>query len=151
MADITVLSTLATEQAYRDLLPDFERATGHKVTTSFTGTVDVKKRIAAGEAFDLLIMASDDIDAFLASGALAPGSRADLASSGVGVAVRAGAAKPDIGTVAAFRPHCWPPAPSAIPPARAATMSSACSTVSASPTRSSRSCVWRRPAPSSAA
>ena len=84
------------------LLPAFERATGHKVTTSFTGTVDVKKRIAAGETFDLLIMASDDIDAFLASGTLTPGSRADLASSGVGVAVRAGAAKPDIGTTAAL-------------------------------------------------
>ncbi len=95
---LTVLSTLATEQAYHDLLPEFERATGHKVTTSFTGTVDVKKRIAAGEAFDLLIMASDDIDAFLASGTLKSGSRVDLASSGVGVAVRAGAAKPDIGT-----------------------------------------------------
>ena len=100
---VTVLSTLATEQAYRDLLPDFERATGHKVATSFTGTVDVKKRIAAGEVFDLLIMASDDIDAFLASGALKPGSRADLASSGIGVAVRAGAAKPDIGSVEALK------------------------------------------------
>ncbi len=102
MADIAVLSTLAIEQAYHELVPAFERATGHKVTTSFTGTVDVKKRIAEGETFDLLIMASTDIDAFLASGTLAPGSRADLASSGVGVAVRAGAAKPDIGTTAAF-------------------------------------------------
>lgn len=103
MADITVLSTLATEQAYRDLLSDFERATGHKIATSFTGTVDVKKRIAAGEAFDLLIMASDDIDAFLASGTLKPGSRADLASSGIGVAVRVGAARPDIGSVEALK------------------------------------------------
>ncbi len=103
MTDVTVLSTLATEQAYRALLPEFKRATGHKITTSFTGTVDVKKRIAAGEAFDLLIMASEDIDAFLASGTLKPGSRADLASSGIGVAVRAGAPKPDIATVDAFK------------------------------------------------
>jgi molybdate transport system substrate-binding protein len=99
---VTVLSTLATEQAYHELLPAFEQATGHKVVTSFTGTVDVKKRIAAGEAFDLLIMASDDIDAFLASGMLASGSRADLASSGIGVAVRSGAAKPAIGTTTAL-------------------------------------------------
>jgi molybdate transport system substrate-binding protein len=103
MADITVLSTLATEQAYHDLLPRFEQETGHQVTTSFTGTVDVKKRIAAGEAFDLLIMASTDIDAFIAAGVLAPGSRADLASSGVGVALRSGAAKPDIGSVDALK------------------------------------------------
>jgi molybdate transport system substrate-binding protein len=101
MADITVLSTLATEQAYHDLLPRFEQETGHQVTTSFTGTVDVKKRIAAGEAFDLLIMASTDIDAFIAAGVLAPGSRADLASSGV--ALRSGAAKPDIGSVDALK------------------------------------------------
>lgn len=99
---MTVLSTLATEQAYRELVPAFERATGHGVTTSFTGTVDVKKRIAAGEAFDLLIMAGTDIGAFLAAGVLAPKSRVDLASSGVGVAVRAGAANPDIATTGAF-------------------------------------------------
>jgi len=99
---VTVLSTLATEQAYRELLPTFERASGHQVTTSFTGTVDVKTRIAAGEAFDVLIMASPDIDAFLAAGVLAAGSRVDLVSSGVGVAVRAGAAKPDIASTAAF-------------------------------------------------
>ena len=97
-----VLSTLATEQAYRELVPAFERTNGHAVSTSFTGTVDVKQRIAAGEAFDLLIMASTDIDAFLAAGMLAPKSRVDLASSGIGVAVRAGAAKPDISTTCAF-------------------------------------------------
>ena len=103
MADIAVLSTLATEQAYRALVPPFEQLTAHRVVTEFTGTVDVKKRIAAGEAFDLLIMASDDIDAFIAAGILAPGSRADLASSGVGVAVRSGAAKPNIGSVDAVK------------------------------------------------
>lgn len=103
MADIAVLSTLATEQAYHELVPPFERAGGHKVATSFTGTVDVKKRIAAGEAFDLLIMASDDIDAFVAAGVLAAGSRANLASSGVGIAVRAGAAKPDISSADALK------------------------------------------------
>lgn len=103
MAEITVLSTLATERAYHELVPPFERASGHKVTTAFTGTLDVKKRIAAGEVFDLLIMASTDIDAFIGAGTLARGSRADLASSGVGVAVRSGAAKPDIGSVDALK------------------------------------------------
>lgn len=103
MADIAVLSTLATQRAYHALVPAFERATGHKVATDFTGTVDVKKRIAAGEAFDLLIMSSPDIDAFIGAGVLARGSRADLASSGVGVAVRSGAATPDIGSVDAVK------------------------------------------------
>ena len=55
-ADIKVLSTQATEEAYRELVPQFEQATGHKVTTVFTGTLDANKRLAAGETYDLLIM-----------------------------------------------------------------------------------------------
>jgi ABC-type molybdate transport system substrate-binding protein len=51
-AEIKVLSTQATEQSYRELIPLFEKATGHKVTTLFTGTLDADKRIAAGEPYD---------------------------------------------------------------------------------------------------
>jgi molybdate transport system substrate-binding protein len=102
-AEITVLSTQATEQAYRELLPQFEQASGHKVTTTFTGTLDAKKRIAAGEHFDVLIMSSPDIDAFIKSGTLAPASRVDLAKSGVGVGVPAGKPKPDISSTEAFK------------------------------------------------
>jgi molybdate transport system substrate-binding protein len=101
--EITVLSTQATEQAYRELVPQFEKATGHTVKTTFTGTLDAKKRIAAGEAFDLLIMSSPDIDAFMTLGTLVPGSRVDLAKSGVGVGVKAGSPKPDIATTEAFK------------------------------------------------
>ena len=102
-AEITVLSTQATEQAYRELVPQFEKATGHTVKTTFTGTLDAKKRIAGGEAFDLLIMSSPDIDAFMTLGTLVRGSRVDLARSGVGVGVKAGAPKPDIATTEAFK------------------------------------------------
>ena len=49
-AEIKVLSTQATEEAYRELVPQFEKATGHKVTTVFTGTLDANKRLAAGES-----------------------------------------------------------------------------------------------------
>src|SRR5262249_11857565 len=55
-AEIKVLSTQATEEAYRELVPQFEKASGHKVTTTFTGTLDANKRLAAGETYDLLIM-----------------------------------------------------------------------------------------------
>src|SRR3984893_17780440 len=97
-AEIKVLSTQATEEAYRELVPLFEKASGHKVTTIFTGTLDLQKRIAAGETYDLIIMAGPAIDDFIKSGKIVPGSRVDLARSGVGVAVRAGAPKPDIGS-----------------------------------------------------
>ncbi len=102
-AEITVLSTQATELSHRDLIPQFEKATGNTVKIVYTGTLDVKKRIAAGEAFDVLIMAGTDLDGFLADGTLAPGSRVDLAKSGVGVGVKAGAPKPDISTTEAFK------------------------------------------------
>jgi molybdate transport system substrate-binding protein len=102
-AEITVLSTQATEQSHRDLLPQFEKATGNTVKISYTGTLDAKKRIAAGEHFDVLIMASPDIDGFLADATLVPGSRVDVAKSGVGVGVKAGAPKPDISTTDAFK------------------------------------------------
>jgi molybdate transport system substrate-binding protein len=96
--EIRVLSTQAPEQAYRELVPQFEKASGHTVSTIFTGTLDVQKRIAAGEAYDLIIMAGPAIDDFIKSGKIVPGSRVNIARSGVGVAVRAGAPKPDIGT-----------------------------------------------------
>jgi molybdate transport system substrate-binding protein len=101
--EIRVLSTQAPEQAYRELAPQFEKASGHTVTTVFTGTLDVQKRIAAGEAYDLIIMAGPAIDDFIKSGKIVPGSRVDIARSGVGVAVRAGAPRPDIGTTEAVK------------------------------------------------
>jgi molybdate transport system substrate-binding protein len=102
-AEIKVLSTQATEEAYRELVPQFEKATGHKVTTVFTGTLNANKRLADGETYDLLIMASDAIDGHLKSGKLAAGSRVDLAKSGVALGVKAGAPKPDIGSVEALK------------------------------------------------
>ena len=102
-AEIKVLSTQAPEQAYRELVPQFEQASGHKVTTIFTGTVDVNKRLAAGETYDMLIMASTSIDEHIKGGKVVAGSRVDLAKSGVAVAVKAGAPKPDISTTEAFK------------------------------------------------
>ena len=102
-AELTVLSTQATEQAYRELLPQFEKASGHTVKMTFSGTLGVKKRIADGENFDLLIMASPDIDAFIKAGTLVPGSRVDVAKFGIGVGVKAGVPKPDIGSTEAFK------------------------------------------------
>jgi len=102
-ADISVLSTQATQEAYLELVTQFEKATGHKVKTDFTGTLNVQKRLAAGEAHDLIIMAGPAIDEQIKLGKAVAGSRVDFAKSGVGVAVGKGARKPDIGSVEAFR------------------------------------------------
>jgi len=102
-AEIKVLSTQATEEAYRELVPQFEKVSGHKVTTVFTGTLDANKRLAAGETYDLLIMAGPSIDEQIKNGKVVPGSRVDIAKSGVGVGVKAGAPKPDISTTEALK------------------------------------------------
>jgi len=102
-AEIRVLSTQATEEAYRELVPEFEKATGNKVTTTFTGTLDANKRLAAGENYHLLIMAASSIDEHIKGGKVVPGSRVDLAKSGVGVGVKSGAPKPDISTTEALK------------------------------------------------
>jgi molybdate transport system substrate-binding protein len=86
-AEIKVLSTQAVEGAYRELVLQFEQASGHKVTTTFTGTLDAQKRIAAGEAYDLLIMAGPAIDDLIKSGKVA----------------RAGAPRPDIHSTEALK------------------------------------------------
>jgi len=99
-AEIKVLSTQATQEAYLELVAQFEKATGHKVTTAFTGTLNVQKRLADGEPYDLIIMAGPAVDKL---GKAVAGSRVDFAKSGTGVAVRKGAAKPDIGSAGALK------------------------------------------------
>jgi molybdate transport system substrate-binding protein len=102
-AEIRVLSTQATEEAYRELVPQFEKATGHKVATVFTGTLGAQKRLADGESYDMIIMSSPSIDAQIKIGKVVAGSRVDIAKSGVGVGVPKDAPKPDISTTEALK------------------------------------------------
>jgi molybdate transport system substrate-binding protein len=102
-ADIKVLSTRATEEIYRELVPRFEQASGHKVTTTFVGTSDLQKRIAAGEAYDVVILIDTAIDDFIKSGKVLAGSRIDITKSGIGIGVRSGLPKPDVASAEALK------------------------------------------------
>ncbi len=102
-AEINVVSTQATQEAYLELVAQFEKASGHKVKTVFTGTLNVQKRLADGEPYDLIIMAGPAIDDQIKLGKAVAGSRVDFAKSGTGLAVRKGAAKPDISSVDALK------------------------------------------------
>jgi molybdate transport system substrate-binding protein len=102
-AEIKVLASGATKEVIDEILPAFEKTSGNKVVVTFTGTANIKKRIGAGEVYDLVIVGGPVIDAFIQQGKITPGSRADLMKSGVGVAVRAGAPKPDIGSSEALK------------------------------------------------
>ncbi len=93
MATRLVLAELA--EAYR--------ARGVTVTFESVGGVDAARRVQAGEAFDLVVLAADAIDKLIASGTVVAGSRADLVKSAVAVAVKKGAPRPDIATEGALR------------------------------------------------
>jgi molybdate transport system substrate-binding protein len=103
MVEIKVLSSLATKEAYLELVPIFERAAGHKVATTWAGTADIVKRLAAGETYDLIIISSTSLAELIKQGKVAADSRVELARTGIGIAVRAGAPKPDIGSGAAVK------------------------------------------------
>jgi molybdate transport system substrate-binding protein len=100
---IKVLSSIATREAYLELVPQFERSASHKVATTWAGTTDIMKRMAAGETHDLVMISRKELDELIKQGKIIAGSRVDLAACGIGVAVRAGAPRPDIGSAAALR------------------------------------------------
>ena len=102
-AQITVLSSNGVREAVTELLPHFEKATGHRVQVVWDGSLNIRKRIGAGEVADLVLMPAEDVDALIASGGLTAGSRVDLARSIIGVAVRSGLAKPDVSTSEKFK------------------------------------------------
>lgn len=90
---------MATRQVLAELTAGFTRP----VTIESVGGVDAAKRVQAGEAFDVVVLASDAIDKLLASGHLLPGSKVDWVRSGVAVAVPAGAPLPDLSSEDAVR------------------------------------------------
>jgi len=97
-ADITVLATPAIKEAYAELVPLFEKQTQDKVATTWVGTADLKKRLDGGEVYDAVICASNLLEELTDTGKLMAGSRSDVARSAVGVAVKAGAPKPEFGS-----------------------------------------------------
>src|SRR4051812_37825791 len=86
----------------RELAGRFERDSGLALDAEYGPTVLLMKRIAAGETPDVAILTKDALDGLVRDGAVTKGSTADIARSFVGVAVKAGAATPDISTDAAF-------------------------------------------------
>ena len=102
-AEVTLLISNALITVMEDLAPRFEKATGHKLAISFGSTNPLKARIEKGEAFDLTILGEAAIDDLVKQGKLVATTRAVVARSGLGVAIRKGATKPDIGTTEAFK------------------------------------------------
>jgi len=105
--DVKVLISGGFTAAYRGVIPEFERATGHKVATAFGASMgnapdSIPVRLQRGEPADVLILAGSALDGLIAEGKARAGSRVDLARSSIGIAVRSGAPRPDIRSVEAL-------------------------------------------------
>src|SRR5215468_8656668 len=101
-ADVRVISAGAVKSIVTDLVPIYEKETGNKVVMEFGPMGFVRQKLAS-EPADVVIMSDTVIEDTIAKGGVEAGSRTDIARTGMGVGVRAGAPLPDISTVDAFK------------------------------------------------
>jgi molybdate transport system substrate-binding protein len=102
-ADVKLIVATPMAGAVKEIGTQFERDTGHKLITKFLSGPGVKREIDAGETFDVTISITPVIDALVKEGKLVTSTRADVAYGSLGLGVRVGAPKPDIGSVDAFK------------------------------------------------
>jgi molybdate transport system substrate-binding protein len=102
-AEITVLAGMGVVSAIRDLAPAFEQKTGHKVIVSQEQIPTMNEKISSGAPADVAAIAPYAAEEWISKGKLVAGTATNFAQAGVGVAVKAGAPKPDISNVAAFK------------------------------------------------
>lgn len=102
-AEIKVLAAIGMADVLKEVSVQFGRTTGHKLTLQFDAPAFVKRSIDSGETFDLTILTPALMDDLAKQGKIITGTRADIARDGIGVAVRSGAPKLDVGSVDAFK------------------------------------------------
>lgn len=100
---LRAISSMATRAVLAELVQAWQQQGGRPVALESVGGVDAARRVQAGEALDVVLLASDAIAALIAGGHAVAGSQVDWVRSGTAVAVREGAALPDIGSEAALR------------------------------------------------
>ena len=96
--EVRVLASDGMKPALQALLPQIEHLIGHRVAPDFEPSKALKQKIQSGEVFDVAILASNNIDELIQEGKIAAKTRTELGRTGIGVGIRAGAPKPDIGT-----------------------------------------------------
>jgi molybdate transport system substrate-binding protein len=102
-AELKVYSTIGVKGAVEELLPQLEKASGDKLAITWGTAAMLAKRIEAGESADLLLLTRSAMDSLNKEGKVAPGSDVTIASSGIGVGIKAGAPRPDISTPEALK------------------------------------------------
>jgi molybdate transport system substrate-binding protein len=102
-AEIRIFSTPAASTALRAVVPGFERSSGHKVVLDFSNIAATRKRIAAGEAYDIAVVSPKAVEDLVSEGKFAAGATQDLGRTGLAMIARKGTPLPDISTPEAFR------------------------------------------------
>jgi molybdate transport system substrate-binding protein len=102
-ADLRVFTSAAPAEAEKLLAEKFAQATGHRVSFTVGTVAEIQSKVSGAEKPDIVVLPAPAIEALEKKGALVAGSRLELARVGIGVAVRAGARKPDIATPEAVR------------------------------------------------
>ena len=100
---VRVLASNGVQGAVTEIIPQCEHAIGHPLAVEFGTTASIKPRIEGGEAFDFTILTADAIDGLIKEGKVAADSRASVARVGIGIGIKAGAAKPDVSTPEALK------------------------------------------------
>jgi molybdate transport system substrate-binding protein len=103
MAELVVFSTIGVRSAAEQLFAQFDKASGHRLAVTWGTAPMLVKRIEDGDTADVVVLSRSGIDALQKQGRIVTGSVVTLASSGVGIAVKAGAPKPDISTPEALK------------------------------------------------
>jgi molybdate transport system substrate-binding protein len=101
--DLHVMVSDSMKTVVEDLTPQIEQALGRKLVLQFYSSKNLRDKIQAGEPFDAAILTSNVLDDLIKEGKIATGGRAEIARTGIGMGVRAGATKPDISTAEALR------------------------------------------------
>ena len=106
--EVHVMTSGGFTAAYNELRPDFEKRTGHTVSTAYGASMgnaadSIPSRLGRGEPADVVILARSALDALVKDGKVVPGSQVDLVRSSIGLAVRKGAPRPDISSVEALK------------------------------------------------
>jgi molybdate transport system substrate-binding protein len=100
---ISGISSMATRHVLSELADAYQRRSGQRVAIESVGGVDAARRVESGETFDFVVLAADAIERLAAARRVDAGSRVDFARSGVAIAVRSGAPRPDVGNERAIR------------------------------------------------
>ncbi len=101
-AEIDALITTAMKAAIDELVPPFERASGHNVRVSYGPSGGIARRFIGGEPADVIVIEAGALDELVKQGKILPG-RTDVARTGIGIAVRKGAPKPDVSSPEALK------------------------------------------------